>query len=481
MKNTLLYLLLFLLTTPLAAQPYVDSTFAYTVATNIAYGQDVDFAGNVRQLQLDVAYPTNDAAATRPLVMIVHGGAFIAGTKSDAVPARLMRDFAARGYVAASINYRLGYFQTSSYWNCNVSLFGVPWNCLNARDTTEWYRAAYRGMQDLKGATRYMVQNATTYKIDPDNVFYIGESAGGFVTLAAGYLDHPSEKTFHYGALSNVTAPNNLYQGPCVQTFGLDTNIASMRLTRPDLGPIEGTLNTGPTYTLKGVGSIYGGMFQNLMKNTNCTNPPALYMFHQRDDLIVPYNRDRLFAGYTYCLTMFPANCAYILNRPFLYGSRGIRHQIDTLALNGYTVPDYQYDSTNSNRGCNQVNVPYVGHSLDNYVLRSRNLALYFAQQLSTGIGCSNRITQSTSPSSLQASIYPNPAQDRIQIQLVRVPSSLQVHLTDLTGKRLYSWQPSPGIAHTLQLPSSIANGTYLLQLITPEAATTSRINIIRQ
>ena len=99
-------------------------------------------------------------------------------------------------------------FQTNSQVNCNISAFGIPWNCLNMQDTAEWFRGYYRGMQDAKGAIRFLVNHAAEYQIDPSNVYLVGESAGGFIALATAFLDDPAEKPTQCGKLTNVLPPS---------------------------------------------------------------------------------------------------------------------------------------------------------------------------------------------------------------------------------------------------------------------------------
>ena len=155
MKNILLFFCL--LPTALFAQKWVDTTYQIQIDRDSVFGTAIDFAGNSRDLALDIAYPTNDTPPScgRPLVIVFYGGAWMAGDKSVGEVQRLMEDFAKRGYVAVAPNYRLGMFQTSSNWNCNISsIFNIEWNCLNAQDTIEWYRAYYRAVQDAKRANQ---------------------------------------------------------------------------------------------------------------------------------------------------------------------------------------------------------------------------------------------------------------------------------------------------------------------------------------
>ena len=55
----------------------------------------------------DIYTPTGDTQTSRPAMIWVHGGAFAAGDKAKAPYPKLANEFAQRGYVALSINYRL--------------------------------------------------------------------------------------------------------------------------------------------------------------------------------------------------------------------------------------------------------------------------------------------------------------------------------------------------------------------------------------
>jgi hypothetical protein len=85
-----------------------------------------------------------------PLVLVIHGGGFIAGDKNEVNITKICKNYAERGYVAASINYRLGYVSDDTTHSCNYP-------CLFATDEAEWYRSYYRAIQDNKGATRFLI------------------------------------------------------------------------------------------------------------------------------------------------------------------------------------------------------------------------------------------------------------------------------------------------------------------------------------
>jgi hypothetical protein len=147
------------------------------VTSNVVYGSNTGNGGGVTTLEMDIYEPVGDTLAVRPLIIWVHGGSFVGGTKNDVDVVSLSEHFARRGYVCASINYRLGF-----------STF--PPTAAVARQTV------YMAMQDMKAAVRFFRKDAATvnsYKIDPNVIFGGGSSAGAFTALHLAYLDQYSE------------------------------------------------------------------------------------------------------------------------------------------------------------------------------------------------------------------------------------------------------------------------------------------------
>src|SRR5690606_27684848 len=93
----------------------------------------------------------------------------------------LCNRFAKLGYVAVSIDYRLG-------WQAGSADAEV-------REKTI-INAVYRAMQDFKTAIRYFkkdAENEDLWKIDPCKVFVGGTNSGGYSALAVGSLNKQSE------------------------------------------------------------------------------------------------------------------------------------------------------------------------------------------------------------------------------------------------------------------------------------------------
>lgn len=156
---------------------YVDPPIfpTFTETTNIEFGQNININGQNQVLTLDVFQPDNDNLAQRPLIIFVHGGTFITGTKDDGDVTELCKRFAKLGYVTASINYRLG--------------MGIPSQATAAQ-------ALLRAVHDMKAAVRFFRKDAATtntYRINPDYIIGGGSSAGGLTAIHLAYLDQNAE------------------------------------------------------------------------------------------------------------------------------------------------------------------------------------------------------------------------------------------------------------------------------------------------
>lgn len=409
MKKLLLFIGL-LCSTLLPAQMWVDSLYT-TQTTTVTYGSAVNYAGITVPLEMDITLPLNDSPPPcgRPLMVCIHGGGFVAGTKNDADVQYFMRRYAERGYAAVSINYRLGQFNTNIALNCNLP----NWNCLNMADTAEWHRAYYRGIQDARGAIRYLVNNKTQFNVNHNNVFVMGTSAGGFIAMGVGYLDVDAEKPLSANAQVAVAAPNAAYEQTCIVQPGFAPSISTMDLSRPNLGGINGTLNPSTTpYTIRGVGNFFGAVFSNLFLQSATPTQPPLYLFHQPNDLIVPYGTDPVLEGFSDCAVQ--TNCVPMISRPIVHGSQSI---VNTLNLIGNTPPPYLFENTNNTADCltQTLNPSTQGHSIDSYILRDRNMATFFALYIDSLSPCNVGIIPNYFSGDFN--IYPNPANSSVNVK----------------------------------------------------------------
>ena len=135
------------------ALPYIRSFYGKTVVIKYGGNAMVDatlksgFARDVVLMKLVGINP-----------VVVHGGGWLKGDKTKF--RALAQTLAARGYVTAAIEYRLG------------------------------HEAAFpAGIHDCNAAVRFLRANAQRYHLDPDRIGAVGGSAGGHLVglMASGW------------------------------------------------------------------------------------------------------------------------------------------------------------------------------------------------------------------------------------------------------------------------------------------------------
>lgn len=159
---------------------------AATPAVNVT--ADVAYLAPGRAEKLDLYLPAPPAeGAKSPALVWIHGGGWMGGTKSEARAKNICTTLANAGYVAVSIDYRLG----AGAWPTNL--------------------------HDGKNAVRFLRAHADRYRIDPDRIAVAGGSAGGhlalMVALTGGLaeLEPTGAATPYPGVSSAVRCGINFY------------------------------------------------------------------------------------------------------------------------------------------------------------------------------------------------------------------------------------------------------------------------------
>ena len=169
---------------------YVDTNyFANITKTTVTYSTPYS-------QQMDIFQPTGDVAPKRPLIILAHGGSFVSGDRTnDITVTRLCSLFAHRGYVTASIDYRLA---TSP---------------LVMADSAAAIDEVIKALSDGKAAVRYFVLDArgsNTYKIDTNLIFGGGNSAGAVLYMHLGYIADSTECPNY---IQNAMTANGGFEG----------------------------------------------------------------------------------------------------------------------------------------------------------------------------------------------------------------------------------------------------------------------------
>ena len=127
---------------------------------------------------MDIYIPDGDTATNRPVILYMHGGSFYGGNKSMTDCVDFCESMAKRGYITASLNYRLA--NLVSFLSSNATQ----------------YETVLKAVADVKAAIRYLrkdFDNGNTYGIDPNTIFVGGYSAGAVLAIHLSHIDAISE------------------------------------------------------------------------------------------------------------------------------------------------------------------------------------------------------------------------------------------------------------------------------------------------
>ena len=229
-------------------------------------------------LHMDIYQPQGDYQGNRPVIVLLHAGAFIAGDKRDELVSTLAEDYARRGFVVASVNYRLGYiFLPGRYSNLE--------------------RAMYTAIQDVRAALRYLSYHHKRLGIDPDMVFLGGHSAGGILSLKTTFMEE-----------------SEVWPSARGSVFRLQSDLNCLDCSTNELH--------GP-FSIKGVINMWGAVDDvNIIKKHN--QVPVLSI-HGDADLVVPY-------GYNLPFTNVNARASAFFSRR-IHGSASILQHTHTLGI----------------------------------------------------------------------------------------------------------------------------------------------------
>jgi acetyl esterase/lipase len=213
--------------------------------TDVAYVEN----GHERQ-KLDLFVPKSGDGPF-PLLVWIHGGAWWAGSK-EGCP--LLR-FVAKGYVVASVNYRLSQHE----------IFPAQ-------------------IDDCHAALRWLRKNAAKYKIDPDRVGVAGGSAGG-----------------HLAALVGVTGagtkdkPERVDVQCVVDIFGPSNFLTIWEQSDPATTAIKHNEPDSPE------GKLFGGPIPEKTELARKASPiahvskdsPPFLIYHGKKDRLVPWRQSQ--------------------------------------------------------------------------------------------------------------------------------------------------------------------------------------------
>ena len=174
----------------------------YTVLPNITY-----HTANNRDNNVDLYLP-RDADGSTPVLIYIHGGGWVGGSKESRV-LRLL-PWMEMGWAVVNVQYRLS----------DISL-------------------APAAVEDCRCALRWVIQNAARYNFDTDRIVVSGDSAGGHLALTTGMLPEsagldrqcagnnissrgPEEPVAAIINWYGITDVGDLLEGPNMQSYAVE-------------------------------------------------------------------------------------------------------------------------------------------------------------------------------------------------------------------------------------------------------------------
>ncbi|MEY3237972.1 MAG: hypothetical protein RI883_2073 [Bacteroidota bacterium] len=414
---------------PCSTGRYASNVYPTTTLTsNIVYGQNLNYAGTNKILKLDFYEPTGDTATVRPLILWIHGGSFLGGTKTDADMVALSQAFAKKGYACASIDYRTGFFPI---------------------DSANSVKAVMRAVQDARAALRFFYKDradgTNAYKIDTNNIFIGGSSAGAITSLHLAYLDRTCEINGYVpsGNLTTLGGLEGNSGNPCYSSkvngvINLCGALASY-----------GWLEAGNLPLC----SMHGTNDGTVKYNRGIVNPgvPLMYLDGSR----MLHERAQAVGVQSNFYTFYGAN-----HVPYLGSGATAMAYMDTTVN---FVRDYLIDRLACTNPILQApNAPAETATLYSFTTCSGNMPVDFC----TGAGLVE------SMDNINFKVYPNPSTSDVTIEWSD-ESEMLVELYDFSGRKLFSKEQ---FGSSLQLErNGLNSGIYLMKLTNKQGQTVTQ------
>jgi acetyl esterase/lipase len=217
----------------------------YYLDEDVTFAQADAWFGHVtRHLRMDIIYPQTEDRQY-PCIVWICGGFWIQMNKSAHLP--YLTDLARRGFVVASVDYRLG------------------------------DEAPFSGaLIDIKAALRYLRAHTKRYSIDANKFGIMGESAGGYLAAMIALTDSSEFETGEYLNYSSAVQAACCWYPPC------------------DLIKLAQGASFIPMFFNGDIKDEQYQRYVNPVSNITEKAPPFL-LLHGTDDMTVPFDQSELF------------------------------------------------------------------------------------------------------------------------------------------------------------------------------------------
>lgn len=455
MKKLLTALLFALFAFAGQAQDYCNfsNCLFWQPETNTVLGDTVNYATNqwsidewdnidcnfpttqCENLGLEVYYPsTLQPNEKRPLLMLIHGGGFVGGSRTDFT--QQAKEIATLGYVTATIDYRL-----CKRNNCLLLAQNAAFAC-GLNWGADMLQSAYVAAHDGNAALSFLKQNANAYHIDTNNIIIGGVSAGAITAVLMAYTDQVE---------ANSLGGTNNFQS----LWG----------------------NIGYHTGIKGVICLAGAAIDTTFIDAN-ENIPT-YIVHGTCDPVVCYGADAVY----HCNSSYPdvyggadiaLRLANLNHNYYLFTGQDMGHNVISLA--GAWYRDMLY-FLRKNVLCGEAIQKHVVQNLnpdsEECVVLESNLPGSHTRFVPSILPQSTAYGNFPAPCTVGVDeelaetiqVYPNPAEDVVWITMPNMSEKLQLQISTLQGQQVYSGSIVAG-TQSIAI-NNLQNGIYLLAINT--------------
>lgn len=494
---------------------YVDEVFTdVTVTQDVKYGEAISIqTGSPNQIDLlmDVYEPTDDTlggafydANGRPVILLFHAGSFLPkgpflpfGDKQDSVMIEMGMQFAKRGFVAVSVEYRIG-------WN--------PLAPSQEEKASSIIQAIYRAQQDARACVRWFrkdADNGNQYNIDPYRIVVGGSNSGGYLALAVGSLNKPGEITLL--KFLNSSTGNSFIDTSTLGGFYGEGGVATLNILN----------NPGYSSTPQCILNLGGAIGDTSWMEAG---EPPVVSFHGVADALTPFGTDIVIVSATGDPVVEVSGGRDVALKQDLLGNNdiwtnaGFTDPVTTVANS--KSPAYEglfwfgdgYGTTADRNGfepwawydTNEPKIidagnpstnpswtpPYTGYgsALNPYASRAKaevyidTIMKYFIPRLlvafdnidSTAVETADPATEPVGVHELatggKLSIYPNPASNILVVENNAYQNITNVRVFDLSGREVLN-QINVGVARTTLNLNELNNGLYFVTVETEAGA----------
>lgn len=379
MKPYSIFLIVACLLCPAAVFAQFGNRYACPVFEEITTTTGIPFSSAVGEnqvlpttLYLDFYEPYGDTLSARPLVITVFGGAFVAGSRDWCDMVEYCTRFAKHGYAAAAIDYRL------------LPILSISSSSL--------IRNAYMASQDVSSAIRYFKAYCHDYRIDTNNIFLLGNSAGSIASLNEIFMsdeERPNE-TYDYPDLGSINSSGY------PEYFGFSSKVA-------------------------GAVAQWGGVLDaNVIDFDECV---PLCMIHGTEDNVVPFD-----SGYCYSSMQLP-----IPIFPYMYGSSTIADRLSDLGFDDYEFHPFEGEAHN-----------FYSSEYGDLIMEKFDLCFNIARDFLYNHLDSHSTSGVSQYVADNVRIYPNPASDILFVELQRGERIASITLFDMQGRIVKESKDSP-------------------------------------